>query len=330
MADMEFRKVIRNGVEFRFDPLTGDQCRINPDRAKRIKQSGGGAALGGIITRTRETCPFCLERVEEETPIFPKEICREGRMKLGETLIFPNLNPFGENNAVGVMSQAHFLDLDEFSPRMLEDNLLACKNYILSVHRKDKEAVWPVWMWNYMPPSAGSIIHPHAQILLEREPLPLQAKLLQKSQEYFEQNRQNYWERLLEQERKLKERFIYDNNSLSVIASFAPRGFNELQFIFNERSSLVELGEPQIADFADCLIKALKGYKKLGIGSFNLLTFSGPTGEKLDYYRLNAKLISRPYPSGVYTNDSGPFEKLCDTWVIDTLPEMVAEQLKPF
>ncbi len=330
MANMEFRKVIRNGVEYRFDPLTCDQCRINPDRARRVKQAGGEVDLGQIIAKTRETCPFCPKRVGEKTPRFPREICHEGRIKLGETLIFPNLNPIGENHAVGIVSQAHFLALGEFTVQMLQDNLVASKNYILSVSQRDEKAVWPIWVWNYMPPSAGSIIHPHTHILLESEPLPMQARLLQKSQEYFGQNRRNYWQELVEQERKLKERFICDCHSLSMIASFAPRGCNEIQFIFKEQSSLAELDEPQIADFADSLVKALKGYKKLGIGSFNLLTFSGPIGEKLDHYRLNAKLISRPYPSGVYTNDTGPLERLCDAWVIDTLPEMVAENLRPF
>ena len=74
----------------------------------------------------------------------------------------------------------------------------------------------------------------------------------------------------------------------------------------------------------------MKGYKELGVGSFNLITFSGPIDKRLDHYRLNAKLISRPYPSGVYTNDTGPFERLCDAWVIDTLPEVVAGNLRPF
>jgi len=32
----------------------------------------------------------------------------------------------------------------------------------------------------------------------------------------------------------------------------------------------------------------------------------------------------------VYTNDTGPLERLCDAWVINTLPEMVAEELKTF
>mgnify|MGYP001085548022 CR=1 FL=1 len=327
---MEFRKVIRNEVEYRFDPLTHDQCRINPERAKRVKQAGSDIGLSEITSKSRKTCPFCPERVEEKAPKFSREICKEGRIKLGETIIFPNLNPFGENHAVGIISQAHFLDLDEFSAKMLQDNLTASKDYILSVYEKDKEALWPIYVWNYMPPSAGSIIHPHVQILVENEPLPMQAKLLQKSEEYFSHNGQNYWEELIEQEKILDERFIYDGEYLAVLASFAPRGFNEIQFIFKNISSLAELGKKQIADFASCLIKALKGYKKLGIGSFNLVTFSSPIGEKLDYYRLDARLISRPYPQGVYTNDTGPFERLYDAWVIDTLPEMVAKQLRPF
>ena len=326
---MEFSKFVTNGVEYRFDPLTHDQCRINPDRAKRLKQAVSGLGLTKLIDATREGCPFCPERVEERTPKFPKEICEEGRIQIGETLIFPNLNPFGECHAVGIISRAHFRDLDEFDAKMLGDNLMAAKDYILTVHQRDGEAAWPVYIWNYMPPSAGSIIHPHVQILVEREPLPMQARLLQKSREHLSYSGTNYWDQLVEQETELNERCIYDGECLSVIASFAPRGFNELQFIFNEGSSLVELDQRQISDFASCLLAALRGYKKLGIGSFNLVTYSGPVGEELHHYRLNAKLISRPYPAEVYTNDSGPLERLHDVRVIDTLPEMVAQHLKP-
>jgi len=327
---MEFKKLLRNQVEYRFDPLTDDQCRINPYRAKRVKQAGGDLRLAKIIEKTKEGCPFCPERVEEKTPEFPKEMCQEGRIQLGETLIFPNLNPFGENHAVGVMSHAHFLDLDEFDVEMLRDNLTAGKKYIFSVHRLDGEAVWPIYIWNYMPPSAGSIIHPHTQILLESEPLPMQARILKKSEEHFSLNGESYWEELVRREGELKDRFIYESNCLSMIASFAPHGFNEIQFIFNEQSSILELKEKQISDFATCLVKALRAYKKLGIGSFNLVTYSGSIGAKPDHYRLNVKLISRPYPAEVYTNDSGPAERLYDVRVIDTLPEMVAESVRPF
>jgi galactose-1-phosphate uridylyltransferase len=86
--------------------------------------------------------------------------------------MFPNLNPFGENYAVGTLSEGHYLDLDEFSGDLLRDNLLASNDYILSVYVHHREALWPIWVWNDMPPSAGSILDPHVQVLVERASAP--------------------------------------------------------------------------------------------------------------------------------------------------------------
>jgi len=131
---IEFRKVMTNQIEFRFDPLTEEQTRTNPERAKRLKQAEGDIRLEEIISKSRETCVFCPEQIEEKTPKFPEADCKEGRIRIGETTVFPNLNPFGENHAVGTLSEGHFLDLDEFKADLLRDNLLATKNYILSVN----------------------------------------------------------------------------------------------------------------------------------------------------------------------------------------------------
>jgi galactose-1-phosphate uridylyltransferase len=325
---MEFRKVIRNQIEYRFDPVTEEQTRINPGRARRLKQSESDIGLKQIINQSRETCVFCPEQIEEKTPRFPEAICKGGRIKIGETVIFPNLHPFGENHAVGTLSKAHFLDLEEFEVYLLRDNLLASKEYIRSAYATDRDAIWPIWVWNYMPPSAGSIIHPHVQILVEKEPMPRLAKLLERSKTYFDLNKKNYWGDLVKEERKLDERYISDNDSVSVVASFAPRGFNEIEFIFNE-SSLTDLSEKDVDEFANILRKALCGYKEIGIGSFNLITYSGPLDRRLDYYSLHMKLFSRPYPKGVYTSDTGPMERGYDVWVIDTLPEQLATRMKP-
>jgi galactose-1-phosphate uridylyltransferase len=325
----ELRKVLKDQIEYRFDPLTDDQSRINPARARRVKQGEIDAGLRAIIDKSRETCVFCPERIEEETPELPRPICKEGRIRVGEALVFPNLNPFGENHAVGTLCEAHFLDLNEFRVDLLRDNLLASKAYILSVYAYDGRATWPIWMWNYMPPSAGSIIHPHVQILLEEEPLPQQAELIEKSRRYFEHYQRKYWDDLVVEEKRLGERYISGSDSLSIIASFAPRGFNEIRFVFN-RSCLTDLGEEEIDEFADRLARTLRGYKKLGVGSFNLLTYSGPLDRRLNDYSLHARLFSRPYPRAVYTSDTGPFERGYDVWVIDTLPEELAQQMKPF
>ncbi len=36
------------------------------------------------------------------------------------------------------------------------------------------------------------------------------------------------------------------------------------------------------------------------------------------------------YSGNVYTNDTDPLKRLCDVRVVDTLPEVVAENLRPF
>jgi galactose-1-phosphate uridylyltransferase len=287
-----------------------------------------GIELDEIIQRTREGCVFCPQLIEEKTPEFPPDISPEGRIKIGETIIFPNLNPFGENHAVGIITTEHFLPLNGFSERQFIDNLVASINYIHRVYENNKDAKFPIYVWNYMPPSAGSIIHPHVQIMVEREPLPQQRCLLEKSLEYFQQNKSNYWTDLIEAEREQGSRFIFENDSLALITSFAPRGFNEIQFIFPEISSLTDLTNTHIADFARCLTTVLRGYEEMGIGSFNLATYSGPICNPLDYYCFNIKLISRPFPRCVYTNDTGPMDRLYNVWVIDTLPEQLAEKMR--
>jgi galactose-1-phosphate uridylyltransferase len=326
---MEFRKILRNQIEYRFDPLTGEQSRINPARARRPKQAEADVDLKGIIERSRETCVFCPGRLEEKTPTFSGAICPEGRIRIGKTVIFPNLNPFGEHHAVGTLSEEHFLDLDQLNAQLIIDNLLASLGYILSVHAYDHKAIWPIWVWNYMPPSAGSIIHPHVQILVERGPVPHQAQLLEISKRYFDLHTRNYWIDLVDQEKRQGERFILENDTLSILASFAPRGFNEIQFIF-KKSTVSELNQREVDDFAQCMTQVLSGYKRMGVGSFNLLSYSGPVQRKTDHYFLHMKLFSRPYPKGVYTNDTGPMERGYGVWVIDTLPEEVAEKMKPF
>ena len=169
------------------------------------------------------------------------------------------------------------------------------------------------------------------QVLVEREPTPQVNRLLRRSLEYYRRKGINYWRRLIEEERKAGERFLAGDDLLSIITSFAPRGFNEICFIFNEVSSLAELDEGRITVFSSYLSRVLRAYGEMGIGSFNLATFSGPMGgSEAEFYWMSMKLISRPYPQGVYTSDTGAMERLQDVWVIDTLPEGLAQRMKSF
>ena len=323
--------LVTQEIEYREDPLTGSRCIINAERAQRAKQSPRVPEASEAVPKgTEEGCFFCPEQIEDKTPRFPANIHSHGKIKRGECTVFPNLFPFAEYHAVATLTTEHFLDLDRFNPQMIADNMMACQEWMLAVHRADNEARYPVYLWNHLPPSGASIVHPHVQALVRGLPSSMQEDLLSKSKDYFQINGRNYWADLIKNERSIGERFINENDTLAVIASYAPRGFREIQFIFKRGSSFTGLNEKQIRNFADAVAKVLYGYKELGVGSFNLSSFSGPMDEKPSHYSFNAKLISRPFPRGVYVNDTGSFERLQNEWVIETLPEHVAEKMQTF
>lgn len=68
----------------------------------------------------------------------------------------------------------------------------------------------------------------------------------------------------------------------------------------------------------------------MGAGSFNLVTYSPPVHARPHAFPFHAKLIARPYPQGIYRNDTSFFERMHDLWIIDTLPEETARQARPF
>jgi len=115
-----------------------------------------------------------------------------------------------------------------------------------------------------------------------------------------------------------------------VFTSFAPRGFNEVSLIVPGVSSLMHMKENHINALVSSLGKLLLAFKSVGVGSFNLVSFSGSVDSTAESFWLNFKLFSRPFPSGVYTNDTGPMERMYDSWVIDSPPEILANNLRPF
>ena len=343
MGKVEFEKVVREArllspllgfktstqqIEFRRDPLTGRWSRINLERIKRVRQARGEEKeVKEIIERSKRGCYFCPENIEKSTPRFPWE---PDRIRVGSAWAFPNLFPFGEFHAVVTISGEHWLPLDKFSPRLIEDSLKASLEYFRKVWGEHPSVKYCSINWNHMPSAAASILHPHLQILADREPTTHVEELMRKSREYFERTRSNYWSGLVETERETGERFILNTGSVAWLTSFAPQGNNEVIAVFKEGiSNLLQLGESELSDFSAGLSKILSGYHALGIDSFNLTTFSGPNGVDLsDHYLLNAKLISRPSFGPAYVSDSGFMERFQYETIFETRPENVTQKMR--
>ncbi|MEA1958199.1 MAG: hypothetical protein U9N44_00780 [Chloroflexota bacterium] len=312
--------------------MTGYSSRLSVDRASRVKQAQDVSAdAREIVSRTAEGCFFCEGNIAGKTPKFAPGLLpgdNEGRIEIGQCSIFPNLYPFAEHHAVGTLTGRHFLDLDEFETSMIEDNLNAVKEYLVAVHRTDADARYPMWIWNHLPPSGASIVHPHVQIGVERDPMPELERLFSRSEHYLRDTGMNFWLELIEVERENRERFIGENASVAVVAGFAPRGNREVQIISKRVTGLADFDERHTREFADAVVRVLRGYKSMGVNSFNLVTYSAPIGDRSDHYRFNARMISRPVFQPLYTNDAGPIERFYGVSIIEAMPEQVASEMR--
>ena len=343
---MEFRKEIvtaeflnplrgferdAKAIEYRSDPLTGYRSRVSADRAKRMKQAQGVAVdVADIAARSAAKCHFCPANIESCTTKFASGFLPgdDGRIAVGQCTLFPNLHPFTEFHAVATLTNRHYLELDEFTPKMIEDNLAAARKYIAAVNRHCADAVYPVWLWNHLPPSGASILHPHAQVSVERAPVPELAVVLRKSKKYLRENGVSFWQELIDTDKKAGERFIGENASVAVIASFAPRGNREVQIISKRVSGLTDFDKRHTHDFADAVVRVLRGYKAMGMNSFNLVTYSAAIGDRLEHFRFSARIMSRPVFQPLYTNDTGSIERFYGISIIEALPEDVTAEIR--
>jgi galactose-1-phosphate uridylyltransferase len=317
-------------IEVRKDPLTEKTCRINVNRAKRPKQSSSSLnELNKFIQESKANCFFCPENIEKLTPSFSGDLPK--KIKVGEAVVFPNLYPYAAFHVVGVFSNAHYLELNQFDSKLIENCFKACLKYFNLIHKRSSEAKYWYIGWNYMPSGAASVIHPHIQALADSKPTTHLKELIELSRIYYEKNKSNYWLDLIEIEKELKDRFIGAVGSINLLASFAPQGNKEVLIISSRKSSLSQFTDLELTELCESLSKVLKGFYSIGVKSFTISTFSGPCNEDCSrFYLFNLKFVSRPIPTPFYTNDDGFMEKLHQEPIVDTLPEDLANELKRF
>lgn len=331
LSPAEGFKMITHPIEYRRDPLTGISCRINIERAKRVKQARTDVEMCDMAESARGTCFFCPENIEGSTPRFPPALVPEGVILKGETRVFPNMYPFAKYHGVATMTTNHFLDLTEFTNSHIEDTTSASLMFFGRVADQDPGARFMSLSWNHLPPSGASIVHPHVQLIADPQPTNLTEVLLKKSRGYYETEGENYWKRLVESEVKAGERYIGRTGRIHYLATYAPLGNTEVIMVFDGISNILDLDEKDVKDLAVGLKNVLRAYDSMGKKSFNLTTYSGPAQEDLvENFSMSMRIISRPTPVTNYTADSGFMESLHHERVVESMPEKVAEEVREF
>ncbi|MEE8133100.1 MAG: hypothetical protein V3T40_05960 [Nitrososphaerales archaeon] len=306
-------------VELRRHPLTKRWCRINVTRTQRPR-SIHTIISSDLVDTTPANCPFCPDNIEKVTPKFA-DLADRDRIKVGNSWLFPNKFPFGQNHAVVVLSDEHFLHLDKANDDDLVNTLLACKEYLALVKEQSEEVRYCAIGWNHSASAGAVLLHPHLQILAEERPTLYLHSLLGHSEEYYSKEKSSYWKDIIDTEKKLQERHLLSSDEVDWIASFAPQGHNGIVGIIRDASNMLDLTEKQIKEFSSGVSTILKAYNMMGVNSFNLSIFSGPLAEQRNDFSLHARLISRPIFGEFYTSDSSFMERFHHEPVIETLPE---------
>ena len=304
-------------VEVRWDPLTGYAARLVRAGAPLLAPSTFD--LDAFAARTRETCPFCPERIETSTPELPPNVHGPGRIKRGDAVLFPNLLTYSQHSAVAVYSPAlHYLPLAAMTPRLVSDNLGAHVDFIKAVMAADADAAWASINANHMLPSGSSLFHPHLQSSVDPEPSTMQRMLAAVPGDRFAE--------YLEQERGAGERYIASTGRVEWLASFAPMGFNEVRAFVPGAVSPGDLTNERVDELGSGIARILNLYAELGFESFNMALYGAPPSTA--GYMLNLRLVCRSNMDAPYRSDVTYFERLHWQAMVDTSPEELATKAR--
>lgn len=312
-------------VEWRLDPLTGQSCRVVQYSLDRIVKTD----LAAIEKRSRELpCPFCPPLVDQITPRFPPDQFPEGIIRRGKAIAFPNTGPYDAHSAVIVVTDQHFVPLTGFDQETVYNALLAAQAFVKNMQQADPAVKHHFIAWNYMPPSGGSLVHPHLQGNAGYRPTVYQKLLLESSRKYYRKKGINYWSDLLAQEKQTGERYIGRIGGTEWLTAFAPRGrLSDILVLFPGKASVAELSEDDLRDFSSGLLKVFRYIDELKLVSFNMSTYSGfDSGQFWAQARITPRGLLLYSP--IETSDQFYYQLLQDENICILSPEAACQRVK--
>jgi galactose-1-phosphate uridylyltransferase len=317
-------------LQIRKDPLLGDTSVFNPelkDKAQIFFGSCDEDLIKNLVEETAKNCFFCGDAVAKSTPRFMPDFSSDGRIRVGEALLFPNLFSLGTYHPVIRLCDAHFLKLSEFTPELILNGFLAAQQFTRIAYEKDPEVAYAAVTANYLFPAGASLVHPHLQMIATPLPYSYQARMIEACSSWQRENGVSYFEDLVNDE-KGGERYIGQIGGWQWLTPFSPLGNNEVIAIHESSCDLDDMSEDELYNLSSGISKVLAHYETLGHLSYNYALYSVRNEKGDGSFRLLLKIITRQnlYPN--YRNDDYFLQKLLQSELIITPPEEMAEQLR--
>ena len=321
-------EAVEKNIEIRTHPVTGRISRIALSRIEQKEPGTDKLPEPPPDARDVENCPFCHPAVQSMTPRLFSGLSQAGRLVNGESVLFPNLFPYGSYSAVGLFDNSHFVEIGTASQSSYAACLTNCSHYLRQVQSVDPAAVYQSVTQNHLPSAGGSLLHPHLQINADRFPSNHHRFLKERTEVYFQQNGRYLFSDYLNDEKRDGSRYIGKTGRWEWVAAFAPEGFYEIWGILPGMTSLQTPEAGTWEDLSCGILNAQKFYRSLCRNGYNLGLLSIET--RSSSFELRAVLIVRSNYTAWVRNDLTSFELMLGDMTTYSLPEDTAAQARPF
>ena len=315
-------------IEIRTHPITGRTCRITLSRIAETEKGTNDLPVPPPEDLKTETCPFCFPQVQIKTPKCLPGLDSSGHLGYGESLLFPNLFPYGMYSAVSLFDNAHFVEIGTASLSSYADCFINCRNYLSQVFDHDSQAIHMAITQNHLPSAGGSLIHPHLQINADRIAGNHHRFLKEKTNHYYQETGHFLLSDYLQSEKETGSRYIGNTGSWEWMAAYAPEGFFEIWGILPGVTSLRAAGSLIWKGLVQGVLNIQKFYRSICRNGYNLgiLSVEAPSSR----LELRVVMMVRSNYAAWVRNDHTGFELMLGDMATFTLPEEIADKARPF
>jgi UDPglucose--hexose-1-phosphate uridylyltransferase len=309
-------------IEVRRHPITLRTCRITLSRS--LEKEAGTESMPALPPNAADTseCPFCAPQLYKMTPCLDSKIFSARRLKTGNSILFPNLFPYGSYSAVSLMDENHFVEIGSASPASYRDSFINSIQYLKELSKKDPGAIHMAITQNHLPSAGGSLLHPHLQINADRVPANHHRFLLERCGRYYKENSSLLLSDYLAHEREDTRRYIGTTGDWEWMTAFAPEGFFEIWGILPGVFSIHDLSDTRLKALSQGVLNAQKFYRSLNRNGYNLgmLWVEAP----ISRLELRVVLVVRSNYAPWVRNDHTGFEVMLGEMATFVAPETTA------
>ncbi len=315
-------------IEIRTNPITFRTSRVTLSRIGEKEKGTEPLPPPPPDADLKAECPFCRPQVAVKTPQCMEKLTPSGRLVRGESLLFPNLFPYGAYSAVSLFDDKHFVEIGTASVRSYRDSFLNCAEYLRRIRATDPQALYMAITQNHLPSAGGSLLHPHLQINADTVAANHHRFLRLRATEYYKARGSRLFTDYLRHEREDGRRYLGNTGEWQWMAAFAPEGFYEIWGILPDCTSFQHLQENDWENLALGIIKTQKFYRNLCRNGYNFGLLLIEDGN--DCFEMRAIILARSNHAPWVRNDHTGFEVMLGDMATFVQPEETARLARHF